>query len=209
MTNKRKFYVVWKGRHTGIYTTWEECSRQVNEYTGAEYKSFENEAAAKQAWRKEYADYQGKFVPRLSQARLLAVGSPILPSYAVDASCLANPGVLEYRGVETETRKEIFRQGPFRHGTNNIGEFLALVHALVLLQPKQISLPIYSDSKDALNWVRAKKCRTNLARNGANAELFELIGRAETWLRDNTYPNKILKWETEAWGEIPADFGRK
>jgi ribonuclease HI len=209
MIKKKKFYVVWKGRHTGVYSTWEECARQVDGYTGAEYKSFESKEAAHEAWRKKYADYKAQSGPRLSQARLLAVGSPIVPSIAVDASCLGNPGVLEYRGVDTETRKEIFRQGPFRHGTNNIGEFLALVHALALIQPQKIPLPIYSDSKDALNWVRAKKCRTNLVRNGATAELFELIGRAETWLHDNLYHNKLLKWETDAWGEIPADFGRK
>jgi ribonuclease HI len=209
MKVKKKVYVVWKGWHTGIFSTWEECSRQVNGYTGAEYKSFESEEAANEAWRKEYADYRGKSVTRLSQARLLAVGAPIVPSISVDASCLGNPGVLEYRGVDTETHEEIFRQGPYRHGTNNIGEFLALVHALALFQSQKIALPIYSDSKDALNWVRAKKCRTTLARNRANAELFDLITRAETWLHNNLYPNKILKWETQAWGEIPADFGRK
>jgi ribonuclease HI len=54
-----------------------------------------------------------------------------------------------------------------------------------------------------------KKARTNHARSGKNKKLFELIGRAIKWLNENTYSNKILKWETKAWGENPADFGRK
>jgi ribonuclease HI len=33
--------------------------------------------------------------------------------------------------------------------------------------------------------------------------------RAEKWLLSNEFSNEILKWETKAWGEIPADFGRK
>jgi hypothetical protein len=37
----------------------------------------------------------------------------------------------------------------------------------------------------------------------------EMIERAEKWLKENRYSNKIVKWETELWGEVPADFGRK
>ncbi|MBL8103913.1 MAG: hypothetical protein JNM02_15390, partial [Anaerolineales bacterium] len=44
---------------------------------------------------------------------------------------------------------------------------------------------------------------------GRNEELFELIDRAEEWLKNNIYANKLLKWETQIWGENPADFGRK
>jgi ribonuclease HI len=116
---------------------------------------------------------------------------------------------MEYRGVYTKTGKELFKQGPFQQGTNNIGEFLALVHGLAFLQQKKSNLPIYSDSKIAIGWVRKKKCNTKLKQNAKNKKLFELIGRAEDWLKKNTYPNKILKWETKDWGEIPADFGRK
>jgi ribonuclease HI len=42
-----------------------------------------------------------------------------------------------------------------------------------------------------------------------NQQLFELIERAEQWLKSNTFLTKIVKWETKVWGEIPADFGRK
>jgi ribonuclease HI len=103
----------------------------------------------------------------------------------------------------------VFKKGPFFDGTNNIGEFLAIVHALALLKKHNSEVPIFSDSKTAISWVKAKKSNTKLDPTGRNAELFELIKRAEDWLKDNTYKNKILKWETKWWGENPADFGRK
>ena len=133
----------------------------------------------------------------------------IVDSIAVDAACSGNPGDMEYRGVYVPTRQEIFRIGPFPEGTNNIGEFLAIVHGLALLKKKNSSLPIYSDSANALLWVKNKKCKTKLQRNERNSPIFDLIERAEKWLETNTYTTPLLKWETRKWGEIPADFGRK
>ncbi len=206
---KKKFYVVWKGRKTGIFTSWEACNAQVKGYLGAEYKAFDSQEAAEAAWQGKYEDYKGKTTPaRLRQLKLLA-SQPILDSYCVDAASSGNPGVMEYRGVYTATRKEIFHQGPFPDGTNNVGEFLAIVHALALFKEKSITQPIYSDSANALLWVRLKKCRTRLKPSRKNMPLFERIRQAEEWLKNNPYPNKILKWDTQAWGENPADFGRK
>ena len=209
MKKTKKFYVVWKGHKTGIFTNWDECSAQVAGYPDAEYKAFDSLAAAQEAFHGKYEDYRGKFVSGLSQQRLAKIGQPIRASYSVDAACTGNPGPMEYRCVHTGTREEIFRQGPFENGTNNIGEFLAIVHALALFGKKNIALPIYSDSENAIAWVYAKKCKTDLPRNDKSAELFVLIDRAEKWLASSEFTNKILKWETEAWGEIPADFGRK
>jgi ribonuclease HI len=128
---------------------------------------------------------------------------------AVDAACSGNPGPMEYRGIYLRTGKEIFHYGPVQ-GTNNIGEFLAIVHALALLQQKgQPTMPIYSDSGCAISWVRKKTCKTTLQRTPENEALFGVIARAERWLRTHTYQNEILKWPTDQWGEIPADFGRK
>lgn len=90
-----------------------------------------------------------------------------------------------------------------------MGEFLALVHGLAFLKKYNSDRNIYSDSKIAIGWVKRKKCNTKLKRTAQNKQLFELIERAEYWLKTNTYSTKILKWETKAWGEIPADFGRK
>ena len=205
----RKFYVVWKGRKAGIFDSWDECSAQVTGYPDAEYKAFPSREAAEEAFRGRYEEYKGKHVSSLSQERLIEIGPPTLLSYSVDAACSGNPGILEYRCVDNQTRREVFRQGPFENGTNNIGEFLAIVYALALFKKKGIGLPIYSDSIDGIRWVKDKKCKTRLVRDARNSTLFDLIERAETGLRNNDYTNDILKWETEAWGEIPADFGRK
>ena len=127
---------------------------------------------------------------------------------ATSAACSGNPGPMEYRGVHIASRQEVFHFGPTK-GTNNIGEFLAIVHGLALLKQKGFDMPIYSDSVNAISWVRQKKCKTKLSRTAETEELFKLIERAEKWLRENTYTTRILKWETKEWGEIPADFGRK
>ena len=134
---------------------------------------------------------------------------PIENSLAVDASCTGNPGPMEYRGVHVASLQEVLHFGPM-YGTNNIGEFLAIVHALALAQQQGwTDMPIYSDSANALLWVRQKRCRTRLKRDDTTQPLFQIIARAEQWLRTHTYTNPVLKWQTRQWGEIPADYGRK
>lgn len=209
--SKNKFFVVWEGKEPGIYRSWEECKRQIHGYGGAIYKGFATEAEAREAMVSPCWDFIGKNAkPKLPSAVDVAkYGVPNLESLAVDAACSGNPGVMEYRGVYSKTAEEIFRQGPFKEGTNNIGEFLALVHGLAFLKQKNSPLPLYTDSKTALAWIKKKKANTLLQKNDTNATLFDLVARAEKWLNENTYSTQILKWETAVWGEIPADFGRK
>lgn len=203
---KNKYYVVWKGRKPGIYTTWAECEAQVKGFAGAEYKSFPVREMAENAFRNVYEDYKGK--PGTSQQWLFAPIKPILPSICVDAACSGSPGTLEYRGVLTETGEQIFRAGPFPEGTNNIGEFLAIILAMDWLIAKKLDWPIYSDSVSAMGWVKAGKCNTKLEQTPSNKLLFDFISRAEKTLKVlETF--RVLKWDTKAWGEIPADFGRK
>lgn len=207
MKATQKFYVVWKGRKTGVFSSWDECAAQVQGYPDAEFKSFSSRAAAEKAFQGTYKDYEGKVSTSVNW--LMAPEPPISESYAVDAACSSSPGRLEYRGVLTSNGKEIFRQEPLENGTNNVGEFLALVHALAYLKQKGIDAPVYSDSETAISWVKAKMCKTDLIPDEKNVTLFDLIIRAENWLAENEYPNRILKWDTVAWGEIPADFNRK
>jgi len=209
--SKNKFFVVWEGKEPGIYRSWEECKRQIHGYGGAIYKGFATEAEAREAMVSPCWDFIGKNA-KPKQPTAIDVekyGMPNLESLSVDAACSGNPGVMEYRGVYSKTAEEVFRQGPFKEGTNNIGEFLALVHGLAFLKQKNSPLPLYTDSKTALAWVRLKKANTLLVKNEANATLFDLVTRAENWLKENTYSTQIIKWETAVWGEIPADFGRK
>lgn len=127
---------------------------------------------------------------------------------AVDAACSGNPGPMEYRGVDLRTGQQVFHFGPIS-GTNNIGEFLAIVHALALLSQSGSDMTIYSDSVSGMAWVRNKKAKTTLPMTPENARLYSIIQRAENWLKTHTYRNRIVKWNTDLWGEIPADFGRK
>ena len=207
---KQKFYVVWEGVTPGVYTSWTDCQLQIKGYEGAKYKSFDTREEAERALATAPYAYIGKNAKKKSEK----VSSETLPacvidnSLAVDAACSGNPGPMEYRGVHIASRQEVFHFGPTK-GTNNIGEFLAIVHGLALLKQKGFDMPIYSDSVNAISWVRQKKCKTKLPRTAETEELFKLIERAEKWLRENTYTTRILKWETKEWGEIPADFGRK
>ncbi len=207
MPQPAKFYVVWKGRKTGIFTSWEACAAQVQGFPGARYKSFTSRQAAEQALRGKASSYATK--PAATREWLFSPHPPLAASYCVDAACSGSPGPLEYRGVDLRTGKEIFRKGPYERGTNNVGEFLAIVQALMLLKKQRSNLSIYSDSKTAIGWVKKKCCNTTLAADEKNAPLFELIDQAENWLEEHTYSNPILKWDTQAWGEIPADFNRK
>lgn len=208
---KKKYYTVWKGHHTGVFESWEDCKAQIKDFKGAEYKSFESFEAAKQALKGRYKDYiiKGKFKSVLTDVQLKKIGQPNYNSIAVDAAVSGNPGKMEYRGVDTKTKKELFKQGPFEEGTNNIGEFLAIVHGLAFLKQNNSNRIIYTDSKTAMSWVKKKNCNTKLELNNKNEALFDLVKRAEQWLKTNTYDTIIVKWETKAWGEIPADFGRK
>ena len=209
---KKKYYTVWKGHHTGVFESWDDCKAQITNFEGAQYKSFATFEAAKKAYKGNYKDYIGtskKFVSELSDEQLKKIGSPNYNSIAVDAAVSGNPGKMEYQGVDTKTKKRLFHQGPFEQGTNNIGEFLAIVHALAFLKKQNSNRIIYTDSKTAISWIKKKTANTKLERTNKNKPLFDLVDRAVAWLKANNYSTTIVKWETKAWGEIPADFGRK
>lgn len=208
-SKKQKYYVVWHGHNPGIYTSWEKCSSQVRNIPNALYKSFDSLTEAQAAFKSgpDFKRNNPKKAPVLHKHHDTEI---IAESISVDAACSGNPGLMEYRGVRTSDKAELFQFGPINNGTNNIGEFLAIVHALALLQKKNdLNTPIYTDSKTAISWIKKKKANTKLKPDKANTQLFDMIQRAESWLKNNDWKNPLLKWETAHWGEIPADFGRK
>lgn len=211
---KKKFYVVWHGRQTGVFETWEDCTKHIHGFHGAVFKAFPSRELAEEAFKTSSKEFIGKdkkaeVQKELTPEEKLLIGDPNLESISVDGAWNTFTGVVEYQGVETKTKKVLFRMGPFEDGTINIVEFLGIVHALAYCKQHNISLPIYSDSRNAINWVRDKVVRTNHDWSEKNKKLFELIDRGIKWLNENEYKNQILKWETRAWGENPADFGRK
>ena len=214
---KQKYYVVWMGHVPGIYTAWPAAKQQIDGYKGAKYKSFPDRAQAEAAFRKGFGSYLNQSLANPSNKSSHLRPRPGVPStdtiigksISVDAACSGNPGKMEYQGVTTSGKRQLFHRA-FPLGTNNIGEFLGLVHALAFLKKQhQPDLPIYTDSKIAMGWIRKGKCMTTLKRNAQTEELYATIEKAEAWLKENTITNPVYKWKTEVWGEIPADFGRK
>ena len=222
MAKKVKYYVVWQGNTPGIYDSWAECEKQIKGVAGAKYKSYESRSLAEQALRigPELAasviekQTKGETLLTVDEQGMTAIRpdvagpKPVLDAIAVDAACSGNPGIMEYQGVYVASRTQLFHfKAPV--GTNNIGEFLAIVHGLAYLKKNKMSQILYSDSVNAINWVRAKQCRTKLPLTPDTANLYDIIRRAEAWLHNNRYTTEIRKWDTDHWGEIPADFGRK
>jgi len=215
MAKKKKYYVVWEGHNPGVYTDWNECLKQLKGYSKPVFKAFYRHDVAEAAFHdspEKYLD-ENYIEPVLFDMSSLKKKeqetAPVKDALAVDAACSVNPGVMEYRGVDVATGEEVFRSEVYPYGTNNIGEFLAIVHALALLKKQNSNKVIYSDSATAIRWVERKMINTNLERNDKTEDLYKIIDRALPWLKNNSWENKILKWDTRNWGEIPADFGRK
>lgn len=212
---KQKFYVVWRGRKPGVYDNWDGCKAQVEGFGEAEYKAYATLEDAEEAFWRGKEDVQPAQAVAGQDDKTSDTPLPTAAprpydedAIAVDAACSGNPGPMEYRGVDLRSGQELFHLGPM-HGTNNIGEFLAIVHALALLKKQGVKRTVYSDSRNALLWVRQKQCKTKLERNAQTEGLFQLIDRAVIWLRNNKIEVPLLKWQTKEWGEVPADFGRK
>ncbi|RJE83873.1 ribonuclease H [Paenibacillus sp. 1011MAR3C5] len=212
---KQKVYVVWAGHKPGIYTTWAECQEQTNHFTDAKYKSFGSREEAEQAYRDGWRLHWGqKSTDKPVKKKPVLIAPDAVEdidwdSISVDVGCSGNPGIVEYKGVHTQTGEILFYHGPIAKGTNNIGEFIAIVHGLAYLKQKGSKQTVYSDSKTALSWLKKKSISSSLVRDDSTKEIWLLADRAIRWLQSNTYDNKVLKWNTEVWGEIKADFGRK
>ena len=226
-----KYYVIWEGHRPGIYTNWGECQKHISGYKDAKFKSYtskqEAEKAYAEGWKKHWgkgsasggkastagtAGKSGKWGSDKKNPPTASIGSGAEIDYdsiSVDVGTHGNPGPIEYQGVDTRTGEVLFAKGPISKGTNNLGEFLAIVHSLAYLKKLGSNKTVYSDSRTALKWLRDKKVATTLVRDETTAEVWNLVDRALDWLHNNTYSNKVLKWDTEEWGEIKADYGRK
>lgn len=219
---KQKYYVVWEGKQPGVYDTWAACKAQTDQYAGAKYKSYESKEAAEAAYRAGWKGNWGSSAGSAGASKFKSKSGSSgrsagmetseevdYDSISVDVGTRGNPGPVEYKGVDTRTGEVLFSVGPISKGTNNLGEFLAIVHALAYLKKEGSNKTVYTDSVNAMKWLKQKKVATTLPRDNSTEEIWLMIDRAEQWLRTNTYTNKVLKWQTKQWGEIKADYGRK
>ena len=230
-----KYYVVFRGYAPGVYDNWDEARQQTEGFPGALYKSFPSSEEAAEAFRNYSGEDDLKDLFQIldisrnsssstassttSSTRRRQRPAPLSfppenpeidpDAWAVDAACAKNPGVMEYRGVNLANGEVVFHQGPFQSATNNIGEYLALVHAMALMTNRGEYHNIYSDSRTAISWWKNKRIKTTLQQTPENKKVFELLARASAWVNTHNFPMKVMKWDTHRWGEIPADFGRK
>ena len=219
-----KFYVVWVGQDPGVYDNWDDCQLQTKNYPGARFKAFKTREEAVEAYRGDPAEQLG--LMKAIAGHRKAMGEPAVPArdyrtipgvrldaIACDGACAGNPGRMEYRAVRLADGAEVFHVGAknILTGTNNIAEYLAIIHLAALLAKNgDFTTPIYTDSRNTLAWLRRGHSKTSLEATPRTTPTLELLARADAWLAANgPIKNPILKWPTELWGEIPADFGRK
>ena len=232
-TKKSKWYVIYRGRRVGVYDNWRECEQETRGFPDAKFASFDTYEEARCSFLKECicgggdCEWVQKAFPSICTSSpsgdtwRTCEGGPEIPCVCTDAAC-TNPvgGDVEYRCVrisnKTAAVEQLFAFGPFRLGSNNIGEYVGLVRALMWTSTHDSlgSAPIYTDSRVAISWV------SNPVAPGSNTTI-KAIGddlRAELkycddWIKTPVAKKEVLKrvrhWKTSCWGEIPADYGRK
>jgi len=162
----KKFYVVWSGRQTGVFTDWATTQRAVDKYAGARFKSFPTRAEAEQAFGRGGS---AGVPPKTSGGR--KAGTPRSKrstphtahrfdvSIYCDGACEPNPGnagsgIAVYRaGKLAELWFGLYNP----RGTNNTAELNALYHALRMAEAEIKSgnaVELCSDSAYSLNCIR-------------------------------------------------------
>jgi ribonuclease HI len=214
---KNKAYVVWAGVTPGVYNTWAECEAQTKGFAGAKFKGFPSKELANDAFAEKAGAHIGQAKaksPVSAPSSQFKTPSIEDSTYlTVDAAYSQKTKILEWRGVlvENGNETEVFRSHPYRNASANIGEFLSLIDGLEYLEANNLKMPIYSDSITAQAWVRKKRHNSNV---DTSPNLIAMLDRADRLLQDGIYEKdksniQIKDWPSKAWGEIPADFGRK
>ncbi|MGH7826700.1 MAG: viroplasmin family protein [Candidatus Binatia bacterium] len=163
----QKFYVVWSGRQTGVFTDWATTQRAVDKYAGARFKSFSTRAEAEQAFcRDGYASISPKTPSRQKASPPDSDHSAAHSSQQFDVSiycdgaCEPNPGnagsgIVVYRAGEL-AQLWFGLYNPM--GTNNTAELNALYHALRMAEAEiktGNTVEVCSDSAYSINCIRS------------------------------------------------------
>jgi ribonuclease HI len=163
----QKFYVVWSGRQTGVFTDWATTQKAVDKYAGARFKSFPTREDAEQAFghgaparlphkraaSREAAAPKGRG-PFVGTAHQFDV------SIYCDGACEPNPGnagsgIVVYRDGEL-AQLWFGLHNPM--GTNNTAELNALYHALRMAEAEinaGNTVEVCSDSQYSINSIRS------------------------------------------------------
>ncbi|MGL6260052.1 ribonuclease H1 domain-containing protein [Vibrio sp. WXL103] len=158
----KKYYVVWQGRETGIFTTWAQCKAQVDNFSGARFKSFPSLEEAQAAFGRpsklkasttKAKTSKPKSTP-LTQSQIDAM--PYTVKIFTDGACEPNPGEAGtgLAVYQDQTLSELWYGLYQAHGTNNTAELHGLNQALRLAKEKLSqghSVGIYSDSRYSID----------------------------------------------------------
>jgi ribonuclease HI len=156
----RKFYVVWAGRKTGVFTDWTTTHQYVDKYPGAKFKSFVSREEADQAFRAgrpATAPSQRPLLPKVTAPSRIHIASVGLQIYC-DGACEPNPGnsgsgIAVYRdGALAELWYGLYNA----NGTNNTAELNALHHAMLFAETAisaGLTAQILCDSTYAINCI--------------------------------------------------------
>ena len=156
----KKFYVVWAGRKTGVFTDWPTAHQYVDKFPGAKFKSFATQAEAAQAFRTGSPASAGPRTPAKDSNRAPAkvpATSAGLQIYC-DGACEPNPGsagsgIVVYR----DSKLAQLWYGLYNpNGTNNTAELNALHHALLMAEKTIVAgqtVQILCDSTYAINCI--------------------------------------------------------
>lgn len=202
--NLQKYYTVWAGLTTGVFSSWKQCQRQILGFKGARFKSFQTLTEAKAALNRRYQDRGNN--ERLPIQTIFQIDDtrPITNSITVNGTCNIATGEVEIQAVHTGSKHLVFWKGPYHDGTGDMAEFIAIVETLKYLKSRKLSMPIYSESSTAIKWITNREATTKLPRRASNRELYDFFDSCLAWLDDYTYYNRILKWNTKEWSRSPA-----
>jgi len=177
----KKFYVVWQGRTPGIYTDWNSCKRQVDQFAGARYKSFPTQAEAEQAFKggasksssAKSASFKSSGIKKPAGTSTVKNGIKTYTAaeidkmvldvkFFTDGGCEPNPGqagsgMAIYRNEHGSEQVSELWYGLYNPmGTNNTAELNALYQALMMAKTESEqgkTVAIFCDSKYAIQCV--------------------------------------------------------
>lgn len=197
-----KYYVVFKGYNTGIYDNWNDCKKQVNGFSGALHKSFESPDEAEKAFE-EYSESSN------TNLEFEQPTSYSIKSIIVSGNCPNNFGEMSYQWNLVASTNNAKRKNLSIIGTKNIADFIAIIDLIKLTKKVKLNLPIYTNSKTAVNWILNKKCNHQLFVSKQTETVLALVKEHDEWLLNNIIENEILLWNSNSWGVFPIVSKRK
>jgi len=159
----KKFYVVWAGRETGVFTDWAYTKKQVDKFPQAKYKSFPSEQEAQAAFKAGRVMQGSSSKPSAKASTKKSVAplqNQVITDVTIycDGACDPNPGEAG-SGVAVYEKEQLAQLwgGLYNpNGTNNTAELNALHQSLLIAQKYMAdnkSVQILCDSQYAINCI--------------------------------------------------------